>query len=280
MKKRWKRVLLSLLPLLLVFAALCWCFGLFSVPSRELPDSVSPFLQLETEEEQIPLCFTQFSLSREEGLDPIRQQLSDTLANADDPDSPLYRLAVPPGASIRLYSSSDAEDPYQLSLQTQQGQLPLNEEGVATLPDEEGTYHLTCQKNYSDVVLVDFTIEVVVSEDEVTRDRINVDRYIEEIREIDPYNMANVEGYQINRALIRQKESIIMGMGESGLNACVSLLSDGQTPLLSDYVLCRWIAELSGIGEDLDSWATPDDYRERYLQEVIDSYEIDMAAVQ
>ena len=111
MKKRWKRVLLSLLPLLLVFAALCWCFGLFSVPSRELPDSVSPFLQLETEEEQIPLCMTQFSLSREEGLDPIRQQLSDTLANADDPDSPLYRLAVPPGASIRLYSSSDAEDP-------------------------------------------------------------------------------------------------------------------------------------------------------------------------
>lgn len=132
-------------------------------------------------------------------------------------------------------------------------------------------------KNYDDAVILTYEAQVVVSADEQERDRINIERYIQDIRDIDPYNFANAEGYAVNRPLISQYEPIVLSMGDNGVRACLAALSDGSEELLSDYVLFRWIAMLSGIGNDLDRWNLPSDYRDQYLQEVANAYEVDLA---
>ncbi len=276
-KKRWRKIVLSFLPILIVVIGLVFISGVLMPGQRELPENVSDALQLDAGTETVWPRLSEFSIVEDEQLDEVRDRLNDALTYADPAGSPLYRFAVKPGEAFRVYSASAIEDPFTLQFSSSEQPIEIDDAGNGTFPEEEGTYALRMMKNYDDAVILTYEAQVVVSADEQERDRINIERYIQDIRDIDPYNFANAEGYAVNRPLISQYEPIVLSMGDNGVRACLAALSDGSEELLSDYVLFRWIAMLSGIGNDLDRWDLPSDYRDQYLQEVANAYEVDLA---
>lgn len=276
-KKRWRKIVLSFLPILIVVIGLVFVSGVLMPGQRELPENVSDALQLDAGTETIWPRLSEFSIVEDEQLDEVRDRLNDALTYADPAGSPLYRFAVKPGEAFRVYSASAIEDPFTLQFSSSEQPIEIDDAGNGTFSEEEGTYALRMMKNYDDAVILTYEAQVVVSADEQERDRINIERYIQDIRDIDPYNFANAEGYAVNRPLISQYEPIVLSMGDNGVRACLAALSDGSEELLSDYVLFRWIAMLSGIGNDLDRWDLPSDYRDQYLQEVANAYEVDLA---
>ena len=102
-KKRWRKIVLSFLPILIVVIGLVFVSGVLMPGQRELPENVSDALQLDAGTETIWPRLSEFSIVEDEQLDEVRDRLNDALTYADPAGSPLYRFAVKPGEAFRVY---------------------------------------------------------------------------------------------------------------------------------------------------------------------------------